>query len=75
MMFHQDNTRPHTTKITPQKIKELGWERILLPSCSPDHDPSDHHLFRSLQKHLDGLTLNKHDDVETDILEFFSSKP
>ncbi|XP_013786728.1 histone-lysine N-methyltransferase SETMAR-like [Limulus polyphemus] len=75
VVFHQDNARPHTAKITSQKIEELGWEKIPHPPYSPDLAPLDYHLFHSLQNHLDGLTHTSHEEVETDISEFFSSKP
>ena len=51
-MFHQDNARPHTARITSQKVEELGWEKIPHPPYSPDLAASDYHLFRSLQNHL-----------------------
>eukprot|EP00106_Octopus_bimaculoides_P014423 XP_014781865.1 PREDICTED: histone-lysine N-methyltransferase SETMAR-like [Octopus bimaculoides] len=74
-MFHQENTRSQIAKITLQKIKELGWEKIAHLHFSPELAPLDYHLFRSLQNHLDGLTLKTTGEVETDLSEFFSSKP
>jgi hypothetical protein len=32
VVFHQDNARPHVSKMTQQKIKELNWEIL-------DHPP------------------------------------
>ena len=52
VVFHQDNARPHTARITCAKIEELGWEKIPHPPYSPDLAPSDYHLFRSLQNYL-----------------------
>lgn len=75
VMFHQDNARPHTAKITSQKIEELGWEKIPHPPYSPDLAPSDYHLFRSLQNHLGDITFASQEEVETDISEFFALKP
>jgi histone-lysine N-methyltransferase SETMAR len=48
VVFHQDNARPHVSKMTQQKIKELNWEILDHPSYSPDLAPSDSYLFRSL---------------------------
>ena len=49
VIFHQDNTRPHTSLVTRKKLLELGWEMTPHPPYSSDHAPSDYHLFRSLQ--------------------------
>ncbi|KAG5344031.1 SETMR methyltransferase, partial [Acromyrmex charruanus] len=49
-----DNTRPHTSLITRQKLRKLGWEVLMHPPYSPDIAPSDYHLFRSLQTSLNG---------------------
>lgn len=75
VVFHKVNAQNHTAKITSQKIEELGWERIPHPPYSPGLTHSDYHLFRSLENHLDGLTFKNHEEIETDISEFFSSKP
>ena len=48
VIFHHDNTRPHTFMITRKKLLELGWKVILHLTYSPDRAPSDYHLFLSL---------------------------
>ena len=52
VIFHQDNVRPHTSFVTHKKLLELGWKVMPHPPYSPDLVPSDCHLFRSLQNHL-----------------------
>jgi len=52
VIFHHDNARPHTSKMTLDKLKELKWEILLHPPYSPDIAPSDYHLFRFLQNDL-----------------------
>ena len=54
VIFHQDNARPHTSLVTRKKLLELGWKVMPHPQYSPDLAPSDYHLFRSLQNHLNG---------------------
>ena len=72
-MFHQDNPRPHTTRITLQKIKELGWEKIPHSPQSHDSTSLNYNLFRSLQNHLGETAFVTQKDLKTDISEFFES--
>jgi len=74
VLFHQDNARPHTARTTSQKLEELGWEKMSHPPYSPDLAPTDYHLFRSLQNHLDGKSFNSQEDVQTAVTLFFDSK-
>ena len=71
LMFHQENVRSHTTRITSQKIEKLGLEKI----PHPPYSPSDYHLFRSLkiQNYLEKTAFLMKKHVETDICEFFES--
>lgn len=39
------HTRPHTSIVTRQKLRELGWEVLMHPPYSPDFAPRDYHLF------------------------------
>lgn len=75
VVFHHDNTRPHTSLITRQKLRELGWEVLMHPPYSPDLAPSDYHLFRSLQNSLDGKTLADKRAAENHLKKFFADKP
>ena len=69
-----DNTRPHTAKMTRQKILELGWETLPHPPYSPDLAPSDYHLFSPLKQFLRDKTYDNDDDIKTDLQTFFNSK-
>ena len=57
IVFHQDNTRPHTSLMTRQKLREFGWEVLMHPPYSPDLAPSDYHLFLSMANALGGTNL------------------
>ena len=54
IIFHQDNVRPHVSLMTRQKSLQLGWEVLIPPPYSPDIEPSNFHLFWSLQNSLNG---------------------
>jgi histone-lysine N-methyltransferase SETMAR len=69
-----DNARPHTAKLTREKIRELGWEVLPHPPYSPDIAPSDYHLFRSLQSFLNGQRYCNYDEVKNALSSFFASK-
>lgn len=76
--LQHDNARPHTAKITRDKINALGWRtagEVPHPPYSPDLAPSDYHLFRSLQNFLDGKKYNSNDEIKNALLEYFGSKP
>lgn len=46
-MFHQGDTKPHTSIVTRQKPLELGWNVFIYPAYSPQLAPSDYYLFLS----------------------------
>lgn len=70
-----DNARPHTARVTQEKILELGWSVLPHPPYSPDFAPTDYHLFCSLQNFLNGKTFTSDQGVNEAVLEFFQSKP
>jgi histone-lysine N-methyltransferase SETMAR len=65
VVFHQDRAlaRPHVSEKTQQKIKKLNWEILDHPPYSPDLAPSDYHLFRSLQNHLNNKKFESFEEV------------
>lgn len=73
--FLHDNARPHVAKTTRLKLLQFGWEILPHPPYSPDLAPSDYHLFRSLQNHLQGKTFDRREDVEIFLRQFFESLP
>lgn len=74
IVFHHDNAKPHISKVTQQKIIELGWELLPHPPYSPDLAPTDYHLFRSMQSFFNGKTFVKKVDLEQELIKFFESK-
>ncbi|GFX64281.1 putative DD34D transposase [Trichonephila clavipes] len=48
IVFHKDNTGQHASIVTLQKLRELGWEVLMHPPCSPGMPPRDYHVFLAL---------------------------
>ena len=74
VLFHQDNARPHVSRASLAKIRELNWGLVEHPPYSPDLAPSDYHLFRSLQNFLAGQKFSSFEGVQKGITNFFNSK-
>lgn len=66
-----DNGKPHVSKLTQQKIEQLGWEVLSHPSWSPDLAPSNYHLFRYLRHHLCNKHYEDSDEIKADLTDFF----
>jgi histone-lysine N-methyltransferase SETMAR len=61
--------------MTQKKIKKLNWEILDHPPYSPDLAPSDYHLFRSLQHHINNKKFERFEEVNDAILAYVESKP
>jgi histone-lysine N-methyltransferase SETMAR len=59
--------------MTQQKIKEMNWEILDHPPYSSELAPSDYHLFRSLQNHLNNKKSERFEEVNDAILAYFES--
>ncbi|GFT31651.1 histone-lysine N-methyltransferase SETMAR [Trichonephila clavipes] len=73
-VFHQDNARPHSSRVTRQKLWELGWEVLMHPPYSPDLAPSNYHLFLAFQNFLSDKKLGSREYCENRFLEFLANK-
>jgi histone-lysine N-methyltransferase SETMAR len=60
-----DNSRPHTTRATQERIQELQWELLKHPPYSLDLAPSDFHLFGLLKDHFGSKRFADDKEVET----------
>ena len=74
IISHQENAWPHTPLVTRKKLLELRWELMPHPPYSPDLAPSDYHLFRSLQNHVNEKTFDSNEAAKNDLIQFFASK-
>lgn len=73
--FLHDNARPHTARVTRQKLLDIGWEVMPHPPYSPDLAPTDYHLFLSLSNAIQGKTFDNQDAIDRWLNDFFKSKP
>ena len=60
-----DNTRPHTTRLTLEKIEKTGWEVLPHPPYSPDLAPSDYHLFGFVKNQMRGHHYEMNEALQT----------
>ncbi|GFV57902.1 transposase [Trichonephila clavipes] len=74
VVFHQDNTRTHTSIVTRQKLRELDWKVLMPPPYSPDLALNDYCLYLALQNFQSDKKLGSREDCENRLLEFFANK-
>ena len=76
MLFHNDNTRFHTSLKTKSKLDEVGGVELMSHLVfHPDFAPSDFHFSQSMAHFLSGLTFVNVEEVEQGCYEFFVSEP
>jgi histone-lysine N-methyltransferase SETMAR len=54
VILHHDIARPHTAHATAVTIEDLHFECLPHPPYSPDHAPSNYHMFGPLKEALGG---------------------
>ncbi len=74
VILQQDNARPHTAKLTKEKINQLGWELLPHPPYSPDLAPSDYHLFLAMSNSQMGTKFADDDAAKRHVENFFQLK-
>lgn len=69
-----DNARPHVSRVTSQKLLELGYETLPHPPYSPDLSPTDYHFFRHLDLYLQHKIFKNQTELENAFFDFINSK-
>lgn len=69
-----DNARPHVSRMTLQKLNELGYETLPHPAYSPDLSPTDYHFFKHLDNFLQEKIFNNQAAAENAFEEFVDSR-
>ena len=59
---------------TRKKLLELNWDVLPHPPYTSDLAPLDFHLFRSLQKFLDGENFSERGDIKLTLFQYFAQK-
>lgn len=73
--FLHDNARPHTARMTRQRLLGLGWEVLPHPAYSPDLAPTDYHLFANLSQALAHKSFADRDQIDSWLHDWLNSKP
>ena len=74
IVFHQGNARSHTSIVTRQKLRELGWEVLMHPPYSLDLAPSDYHLFLSMANDFADEKFASREACENRLFQFFVNR-
>ncbi|GBM45009.1 Mariner Mos1 transposase [Araneus ventricosus] len=73
ILFHADSS-PHMGRSVKNMLKNVAWEVLSNPLCSPDLAPSDFHLFRSMGHTLSQQHFRMYYNVVQWIIDWFASK-
>jgi transposase len=73
--LHVNNAKRHTSKMSIEKIEELGFIMVPQPPYSPDIAPYDFFLFGYLKQHLEGKHFTREDQVIAAVGEVFDKMP
>jgi histone-lysine N-methyltransferase SETMAR len=63
LIFHQDNTPAHKSALAMGKLRDLHYEFLENPPCSPDLAPPDFYLFPELKLFLAGQRLSSNQEA------------
>jgi hypothetical protein len=68
-------TPNHTSKMSIEKIEELGFILVPQPPYSPDLTPCDFFLFGYPKQHLEGKHFTRKDQMIAPVMEVFDKIP
>ena len=75
VLLQHDNARPHTALSTVATIQELSFECLPHPPYSPDHAPSDFHVFGPLKEAMGDKSFRSEEEVQQAVHEWLHSQP
>ena len=74
VILHHDNARPHVAKPVKTYLETLEWGVLPHPPYSPDIEPSDYYLFRSIAHGLADQQFRSYEDIEKCLDSWIASK-
>ena len=69
VLLQHDNAGPHTARSTVATIQDLFFECLPHPPYSPDHAPSDFHVFGPLKEAMGGKSVRSDEEVQKAVQE------
>jgi len=75
VLLQHDNARRHTARSTVATTKELSFECLPHPPCSPDLAPNDFHVFGPLKEAMGGKSFRSDEEVQQAVHEWLQSQP
>jgi histone-lysine N-methyltransferase SETMAR len=72
IIFHQDTAPAHKSVLAMGKLRDLHYELLEHPPCSPDLAPSDFCLFPKLNFFLTGQRLSSYQEAIAAVEGYFA---
>jgi histone-lysine N-methyltransferase SETMAR len=72
IIFHQDNALAHKRFLTMGKLRDLYYELLEHPPCSPDLAPFDFFLFPKLKLFLAGQRFSSKQEAIAAVERYFA---
>jgi histone-lysine N-methyltransferase SETMAR len=73
IIFHQDNAPAHKRVLAMKKLRDLHYELLEHPPCSPDVAPSDFSLFPKFKFFLAGHRFSSNQEAIAVVVGYFAS--
>ena len=70
VLLQHDNARLHTARSTVATIQDLSFECLPHPPYSPDHGPSDSHVFGPLKEAMGGKSFRSDEELQQAVHEW-----
>ena len=69
VILQPDNARPHTARLTLEKIENMEWDVLPHPPYIPALAPSDYHLFGFVKNQMRGQHYEMNEALQTAVCQ------